>query len=358
MKIGTITFHRCCNFGGILQCFALVEYLRKEGYDAEVVDYRCKGIERSYSPIRDFRYFGWKQCVYTALHCVERYKHRKLFEEFRTKYLPISNKTFFSKEDFDRDYDFCLIGSDQVWSNSISFGIDPIFWGDFSEKIKKVSYAASRATLQTFTSEELERVKILLKRFYRISVREKSLQALVKEWIGLDVPVVADPTLLLKKEDYERVAEMPQEDNFIFHYQMEYTPDDKYFVSKLARQLKCKVVTILGRKEELDGVENVYIKHTSLSPSMFLGYMLKARCIVASSFHGTALSIVFRKDFYFLSNYEVDRPENLLRQIGALDRSKKPTEDIEFTPVNYGMLESKINRYVDFSKDFIKESLM
>ena len=44
MKIGILTFHRACNYGGALQCFALAKKLNTMGYNVEVVDYRSKAI--------------------------------------------------------------------------------------------------------------------------------------------------------------------------------------------------------------------------------------------------------------------------------------------------------------------------
>ena len=49
MKIGILTFHRACNYGGALQCFALAKKLNTMGYNVEVVDYRSKAIEQSVS---------------------------------------------------------------------------------------------------------------------------------------------------------------------------------------------------------------------------------------------------------------------------------------------------------------------
>lgn len=51
MKIGILTFHRACNYGGALQCFALAKKLNTMGYNVEVVDYRSKAIEQSYQLI-------------------------------------------------------------------------------------------------------------------------------------------------------------------------------------------------------------------------------------------------------------------------------------------------------------------
>ena len=48
MRIGILTFHRAENFGAVLQCFALQEYLRSKKYEVKIIDYRCRAIENAY----------------------------------------------------------------------------------------------------------------------------------------------------------------------------------------------------------------------------------------------------------------------------------------------------------------------
>ena len=40
MKIGLLTFHCAHNYGAVLQCYATQEFLRSQGYDVEVINYR------------------------------------------------------------------------------------------------------------------------------------------------------------------------------------------------------------------------------------------------------------------------------------------------------------------------------
>lgn len=47
-KIGIITFHRAHNYGAFLQAYALQIYLLKNGFETEIIDYRCKSIEEEY----------------------------------------------------------------------------------------------------------------------------------------------------------------------------------------------------------------------------------------------------------------------------------------------------------------------
>ena len=40
MKIGILTFHAAHNYGAVLQCYALKEYLQSLGHEVTIIDYR------------------------------------------------------------------------------------------------------------------------------------------------------------------------------------------------------------------------------------------------------------------------------------------------------------------------------
>lgn len=134
---------------------------------------------------------------------------------------------------------------------------------------------------------------------------------------------------------------------------MEYHPQSKDFVANMAKQLGCKVITLMGPNEEYEGIKHIHKTVSQVNVQEFVGYILNAKCVVASSFHGTALPIAMRKDFYFLANYEADRSENLLRHIGALDRMKKSTDIIKYSDVDYSIIEPQLDRFIQDSKDYI-----
>ena len=52
-KIGILTFHRAYNYGAVLQCYALQQYLKKQGADVYVIDYKQTWIDGC------FKAFSW-----------------------------------------------------------------------------------------------------------------------------------------------------------------------------------------------------------------------------------------------------------------------------------------------------------
>ena len=352
MKIGTLTFHRACNYGGALQCYALVKALKKLGYNVEVIDYRSKAIEQSY---KLFSFNSIKEIIASFVFFPRAYKKKKNFRNFSHKFVPVSKCAYYNVDEISNQYDFCFIGSDQVWSKRINRGFDPVFWGQFEGR--KASYAASMGTDHNFTQEEYNQIKHFLNSFDYISTREDSLKNELTPFTNKAIKTVIDPTLLLSRKDYEDIAVKPKEDNYVLYYQMEFHPYSKDFVTNIAKQLNCSVVAIMGPNEKYEGVKHIHKSMSQVNVQQFVGYILNARCVVASSFHGTALPIAMRKDFYFLANYEADRSENLLRHIGALDRMKKSSERIDFKPVNYKIIEPQLDAFINESMDYINTCL-
>jgi hypothetical protein len=46
-KIGVLTFHKCINYGSYWQARCLVEGLRREGFDAELIDHQSERVARA-----------------------------------------------------------------------------------------------------------------------------------------------------------------------------------------------------------------------------------------------------------------------------------------------------------------------
>ena len=46
-KIGILTFHNVINYGGVLQCMALQDFLKTYNYEVEVINYKSKHIGKN-----------------------------------------------------------------------------------------------------------------------------------------------------------------------------------------------------------------------------------------------------------------------------------------------------------------------
>ena len=146
MRIGILTFHCAHNYGAMLQCYALQEYLVAQGHEVSVVDYRPDYLTHGYvrhalhhwisrNPLRAVKRLLTEPFLYRT-----RGKRWDGFDRFmRTKlhltpYHPASDNVTF---------DLIIVGSDQIWSTRLTGEkFDPVFFGK-GLACRSVSYAAS-----------------------------------------------------------------------------------------------------------------------------------------------------------------------------------------------------------------------
>ena len=357
MKIGILTFHRACNYGAVLQCYALQEIIKSLGYNVEVIDYRSHNIEKTYRIIKTYN--GVRTFVRSLLTMRFTYYQQKNFKKFRDKYLSVSKESYRDVRDFaNLNCDCFVIGSDQVWSQRINYGYDNVYWGNFNHRDKKITYAASMGGHKAFTSNDIEIIQGNLDNFTSISVREKDLQEELKSFYNKKgINLVLDPTLVASVDIYDRILEKPSFSNYVLYYQQGYHPFTKEIVSNVAKQLKCGVVVVAGDKEKYD----VQYKHYSLSElsvTEFLGLFKYANFVFASSFHGTAFSIIFRKNFYYVGNARVERSKSLLEILGLSNRLIYSERLVEASEVDYNdNIERRISEWIEKSRNYLKNAL-
>ena len=119
MKIGILTFHCAHNYGAVLQAYGLQEYLRSQGHETYIIDYRPGYLTRNYNAlnIRFWMASTPREIVYKLRYEPFLWKHRilrgKAFDRFirnRFDLHPYVRHTNFS------DFDAIFLGSDQIWN--------------------------------------------------------------------------------------------------------------------------------------------------------------------------------------------------------------------------------------------------
>ena len=90
MKYGIITYTSAQNWGGILQAYALYYYLKKDGYDVDLLNYRSFD-SRLFKPRKQI-----KDIIFSVLKQRENRQRIQRYIDFRAKNLclqgePVSN---------------------------------------------------------------------------------------------------------------------------------------------------------------------------------------------------------------------------------------------------------------------------
>lgn len=346
MKIGIITFHRALNYGAVLQCYALYKVIKEQNHDVEVIDYRSPGIEDQRMMFQkiDFRkrkgfVSKIKGLLYYPLSFYKRRKAIKVFEAFLQNHLKQSNAVL-SKDDFSKDYDCIVFGSDQIWSPGINDGFDNIYWGQFLPQIKKITYAASIGGHNVLSETHWDTIKTYLPAYTSLSVREQALQKDLLEKTGTNSQLVVDPVLLAGRTIFDDIAVKPKEKEYVLLFTLENDPLAIPFAKRIAKALGCQVLKIIstGKSKTEDGV----ITKASITPAEFLGFFKYAKFIVSISFHGTAFSVLFNKNFYSLHCQQEDRAKNLLKSVGLESQMVYSNENAAPCVIDYDMPNQKL----------------
>lgn len=358
-KIGIITVHRNVNYGANLQAFASCKFINNLGYDAEIIDYYPKEIDK------DNYLFSWLKLSYDggkttslvhnlklitalALSAPDKNKRLKSFYSFREKHCKLSPK-YINYEDIKGGYTDVVCGSDQIWNPDITNGIDPFYFGDIPGVTNKISYAASLGRA-VYNEEDEKKAAELISNIDYISVREEKSVDYVQSISGKDVIGVCDPVFLLSKEEYEKVSKPIQvKKPYLLVYSVINNPDMLAAAKKYAEQKGLTLVEICQNKKR----QANHIQLCNATPEEFLGAIKDAEEIVTNSFHGTAFAIIFNKELYVFDNKaRGSRITNILSKAGL--ESRIVEDEIKaIDPIDYSVVDKSLEDYINSSKQFL-----
>lgn len=315
MKIGIMTFHFAYNYGAALQAYGLCTFLRKNGYDAQIIDYMPKELKHLYT-LNPFCVSRKKEVIGKMkkfFYCRQQFR---LFDEFLEKNNLCTVKiTREELGNLNSDFDIFIVGSDQIWNPNILKDSAPYYLDFVNSSKRKIAYAASFG-VKNLSPEESSKTKKYLEKFDWISVREESGVEIVKN-CGIDAELISDPVFLLGREDWrqlERAVDVPE--RFIFYYALEYNESLDNKAIELSKKENAKVVIVHSTCERISKISDG-IRLDNVGPEEFLFLMRSAICIVTDSFHATAFGLIFSKKLINISSETRSiRAKNLLRNLG------------------------------------------
>jgi hypothetical protein len=315
MKICIITCQNAVNHGARLQCYALTHWLQKRGNDVEVIDYRPAYSLNS--PLWYWPGLSLKEWVKLPLQYNYRKKNierRNVFDAFSRKYIPLTNRKYFSIEDLKNsppDADVYLAGSDQIWNTTLANGTDPAYYLDFGpDNVRRESFAASFATEQLKPGTELF-VKEQLEKFNKITVREQSSLRILDS-LGLKGSHQEDPVFLLSASDWDKIADgTGARERYVLVYDFYLGDDIKKEALIVAKDKNLKIYNISHSSLSYADKNFVYA-----GPETFVSLVKHASFVVSNSFHGTAFAMLYGVPYKVL-----DRPDGLnIRMHDLLER--------------------------------------
>lgn len=362
MKVGILTFPNSISYGATLQMYALYQSVKRLGHDAEVINYYSEYMksEKHYKKPSESKYKQTlKKIIRNALyaHCVGGFRS---FEKHNLTLYPHKYFSDASKLSSLGDrYDAVICGSDQVWNPDIT-GNDLSYFLDFcGKKTRRVSYAPSFG-VDVISEPMYSKAAHELQRFHALSVRETSGQFLIKQMIGKEAALVVDPTFLLDKSDWEMLEKRSTAINEKYILYFTVSSSETLFEKsrKFAEQNGLKLIVIGGGIKKQLKKDAVVRYMNDVTPQTWLWLIHHADYVVTNSFHGTAFSIIYEKDFYLeLSSYTNSRLSNIVNITNLSDRIVAAEDDIIPAKADYTAAKSNISQLRESSINFLKQAL-
>lgn len=373
-KVGVVNRTNLKNFGSVLQVYALCQAVKKLGYESEVV-WQSGNMSRNFD-IRPNKLvkIGFKllmnpsltfsiiSMIMEARKVIVDPEKVRLFDEFVARNF---KQSLYSPDEIEKvaesdEYYKFICGSDQVWATTTLYP-DPMMYLRFAPRNKRVAYAPSlgRDYIPKYNQKTIEKY---VEEIDRVSVREETGRNLLAALVGRQCPVVADPTLLIRTDEWDALkADIKLPKNYILCYFLD-EPSDvvKSAICKYVKEYNKKVV-VLGHVDNIDLPADCVLRPAA-GPAEFLTITSKADMVITDSYHGMLFAINYHKKFWSVErNYskydQSSRQMTVLTRLQLEDRYVKNDYNFTDDPIDYTNVQTRIEDFAKLSMDYLKSAL-
>lgn len=371
MKVAIVTLPGHFNYGNRLQNYALQEFMSNY---VEIVETLWFGKNEWNNPfaylpelkrnkfdkmyLKSFLKYilNWKgarkkEQIY-GKDCIRQYNIKK----FSDKYINIKYD-YKIDEGLNDIYDYFIVGSDQIWF--LSMDLAYIRFLRFAKADKRIAYAPSFG-VSKLPNKNINKNK--LKEFFygmkAISIREKAGANILYKLIKKNVPVLVDPTILLFKEEWQKLELKPEWYNGEKYILTYFLGNPSSIIENIAQKNNWKIYNLMD-SNNLD----LYVSKVE----EFLFLIHHAELVVTDSFHGTVFSILMNTPFLVLSRQEkgvpnmTSRIDTLLELFGYQNRyiinDKCDLSDKAILHMDFSNVRAIQEREIKRSTTYMKEAL-
>lgn len=339
-KINLLTIHYGRCFGAVMQTYATCRLLEEAGHEVTVINIVHPRLKR----------------IYTSLNNIKNIINEWQFYRFKKNYFSkMTVKTYSISEQKLPEADYTIVGSDQVWNRDITGIFGKTFYLDFvPENQKRVAFCSSFGKAIWDENEEFtNEIKKEFNRFHAISVREKSGVKIIKDTFGLESVNLQDPTI--GYGNFESLTLNSKRQNCIFTFLLNQSLEAKEKAQFISKEMGIP----LYKKSRL----RLYLLN---GPRHWLTNIKNCKYIITDSFHGLALSILFKKHFFVFcaDPKKFTRLESLLSLLGLRGRFVESKMDFNnrkeelLKPIDYDKVEELLSIEKDKFKDFISKNII
>ncbi|GAB6137386.1 polysaccharide pyruvyl transferase family protein [Halanaerobaculum tunisiense] len=366
-KIGIITLNGYFNYGNRLQNYAVEQILKSLNFEVETIIKKNNANNDQNGFLNKIKKIKNKDLsdIYKVLtkrikNKIWNYRYKKQisektlkFKEFSKKYL--TEEEYIVTNELNNKFDYFVTGSDQVWNPY--YNKYPSFeFLDFTSKDKKVAFSPSFGVADIPNSHK-KIYKQWLNDFNYLSVREEAGANIIKKLTGKDAEVLVDPTMLITKEEWMKIANKSSKKPSK-KYLLTYIIGDRLDkwnqrIKKVAEDNDLEIVNLADINDKQRFIEG---------PAEYLDYFNFAEIIFTDSFHGTIFSILFNRPFVVYNRQGtkasmISRLETLLNKFELADRFGKRLNNKDIFNIDFSHVDSILEEERNEAFDYLEKVL-
>lgn len=387
-----VTWTNGCNYGTALQCYCLKKIIEDPtvtGFcarndllfdvDVNVLNYdNSKGSTTLLGKMRRAMIGLPKMTLAKISNKMKAYRGKFVFKKYEQQILK-RERIFddFRKNEFDffpsapvhdnvglksiDEFDYYIVGSDQVWNPSLLDSVYLLGWADSGKN--KFSYAPSLCVENI--PDDKKACYEAIKDFEHISVRENNEAA--KQLAGIvrkDVSVVVDPVLLYGREALLKLCKRTLDgSDYILSYFLGDTKDTRKFFIGFAKKNKKKMKSIIcvNPLHSYNDVRLARCAEWDVGPTKIIDKIFNSEIVFTDSFHVVVMAILLHKNFVVLPREQSKDQQNnriiaLLKLVG-LERlyNYRPEngDEVDISELQWRNIDSIIDGERKKSFDFL-----
>lgn len=333
IRIAKFTLDGYFNYGNVLQNYALQQVLLRY---ADKVDTIWTQPE-TFLPEKWLKW-TWKMYIKWLInwrkfrteikngHVGREMARQTKIRDFSDRYISYRRISLAELSNQIKQYDYCVVGSDQVWNPNFR-NCHQFFLG-FAPAEKRLSYAAS-ISAEEIPAKEHDFFVQGLNGMKTLSVREQAGADLIEQLTGRKAEVHVDPTLLLTADEWRSVSRRPtwyHGGEYLLTYFLGRRPAQ---IDAIAEELGLTIVNLLD--------EAVY-EHYVTGVDEFLWAIDHASLVYTDSFHGSVFSILFQTPFVVCDRVGT----------GKGDASEKMGSRLDTLLGYFGFEDRRTNQFKDY----------
>ena len=372
--IGLLTPYAVQNYGTKLQAYAVQEIISQYD-DVEIINFRPNFPERVRRKIEKRSFTktyndtkGISERDNISDELLE--KRKSAISSFDRKLKIITQIYGFSNlRKKAGQYAAVVCGSDQIW-NPVNLP-EHIFMLEFvPDSVRRVAFAPSFG-LPSIPDKMKTDYRKRLQHIEYMSVREKTGVKILEELGFKDVFWSLDPTLVLDETKWHEVADEGKvkiKEPYVFCYFLGSHTLGRDVARSISKSTGCKIVNLPHFKGYVEADQQFadYDLY-DVSPQDFISLIRNASYVCTDSFHGTAFSIIFEKEFICCERHQNtdagstnDRIYSVLKLIGREDRLARNCDSVNQIiedNINYKKVKAVIDENREQSRRFLTQAL-